>query len=46
MRQNWNKLLQYGYGIATIFALTLSAICFYIIVGVAVLISKFLILIK
>jgi hypothetical protein len=46
MRQEWNKLMQYGVGTATILALTLSAICLYLIVGVAVLICKFLVFIK
>lgn len=46
MRQKWNKLMQYGLGISTIFALTLSAVCLYLIVGVAILIAKLLVFIK
>jgi len=46
MRYYLNKLLQYGVGTATIFVLTLSAICLYLVVGAAILITKFLIFIK
>lgn len=46
MRQKWNNLLKYGYGIATILALTLGAIGLYMIVGIAILITKFLVFIK
>jgi len=46
MRESWNQLLQYGYGIATIFVLTIGAICLLLVVGVAILTTKFLVFIK
>jgi len=46
MRQKWNTLMQYGLGTATIFALTIAAICLMLVVGIAILITKFLVFIK
>jgi hypothetical protein len=46
MRESWNNLIQYGYGIATIFVLTVGAICLFLIVGLAILTTKFLVFIK
>jgi hypothetical protein len=46
MRERWNELLQYGYGIATIFVLTVGAICLLLVVGLAILTTKFLVFIK
>jgi hypothetical protein len=46
MRQQWNKLIQYGLGLATIFVLMLGAIGLYLAVGLAVVITKVLEYIK
>jgi hypothetical protein len=46
MRYYLNKLIEYGLGSATILVLTLCGVCLYLVVGAAVIITKFLMFIK
>lgn len=42
MKTPWSKLLNYGTAVAAVVVISVSMVCLLIVVGAAVLLSKFL----